>query len=131
MRIDFTLTLPGLFEISNIATLAQELDVDILAKVVFNFSPDIVLSPLALPRLLLDRVLNEVIPITQGALQDVLVQLKQRPTHEEAWPDTYQAGLATGKRRILELERIRGDKLTLGDILACDADIKEWYDSIA
>jgi hypothetical protein len=55
MRIDFTLTLPGLLEIKNITRLAQELEVDILAKVVFSFGPDIVLSPLALPRDLLNR----------------------------------------------------------------------------
>ena len=76
MRIDFTLTLPGLFEIKNITQLAKELDVDILAKVVFSFTPDIIMSPLALPRQLLDRVLDEVIPITTGALQAVLTQLK-------------------------------------------------------
>ena len=55
MRIDFTLTLPGLFEVENIQRLAQEYGVGVLAKVVFSFSPDIVLSPLALPRELLDR----------------------------------------------------------------------------
>ena len=48
MRIDFTLTLPGLFEIVNICKLARELDVDILAKVVFAFTPDIAMSPLFL-----------------------------------------------------------------------------------
>ena len=131
MRIDFTLTLPGLLEIGNITQLALELGVDVLAKVVFSFGPDIILSPLALPRQLLDRRLDELVPITTGALRDVLLQLKQRPTHAEAWPDTYQEGLRKGKARVLQLERIRGDTYTLGDILAADVDIKEWYDSIA
>ena len=39
MRIDFTLTLPGLFEVANIQQLALDLGVDILAKVIFSFSP--------------------------------------------------------------------------------------------
>jgi hypothetical protein len=132
MRIDFTLTLPGLFEIANISRLAQELDVDILTKVIFSFSPDIILSPLALPRKLLDRVLNEVTPIATGALRDVLLQLKTRPTFAEQWGDGEAAAqLIQGKQRILQLERIRKDTYTLGNILAADPTIKEWYDGIA
>ena len=132
MRIDFTLTLPGLFEIQNITRLALELDVDILAKVIFSFSPDIILSPLALPRKLLDRVLDQVTPTATGALQDVLQQLRTRPTFAEQWNHGEAAAqLAVGKRRVQELERIRGDEYTLADILAQDPDIKEWYASIA
>jgi len=132
MRIDFTLTLPGLFEVENIQRLAQEFGVDILAKVVFSFTPDIVLSPLALPRDLLDKKVDTLVAnVNTGALRDVLLQLKNRPTFAEQWPDTYQAGLAKGKRRILQLEQIRGDTLTLSDILQQDPEIYEWYNSIA
>jgi hypothetical protein len=132
MRIDFTLTLPGLFEIKNIVQLAQELEVDILAKVVFSFSPDVILSPLALPRKLLDCVLDEVTPSTTGALQDVLVQLKRRPTFAEQWSHgEASAALLRGKQRVLRLEQIRGDAYTLADILALDPEIGAWYDSIA
>jgi hypothetical protein len=130
MRIDFTLTLPGLLEIKNITRLAQELGVDILAKVVFSFSPDIILSPLAMPRQLLDRRIDELSSLATGALQDVLQQLKTRPTFAEQWPDTYQQGLAKGKRRVLQLEQIRGDTYTLHDILKQDAEMLEWYESI-
>jgi len=133
MRIDFTLTLPGLFEIENITRLAEELDVDILAKVIFSFSPDIILSPLALPRDLLDATVDRLTAdLPTGALRDVLQQLKSRPTFAEQWDyGEAAAQLAVGKRRIQELERIRQDTLTLGDILAQDPAIKEWYDSIA
>jgi len=131
MRIDFTLTLPGLFEVINIQKLADELNVDILAKVVFSFTPDIILSPLALPRQLLDKKIDSLVTtVPAGALKDVLLQLKSRPTFEEAWPDTYQAGLVKGKRRILQLERIRNDSYTLNDIVGEDPEIQEWYESI-
>lgn len=129
MRIDFTLTLPGLLEIKNITQLAKELDVDILAKVVFSFSPDIILSPLALPRKLLDRRVDELLPLTTGALNDVLVQLKNRPTFAEQWPDTFAKELARGKARMLKLEQIRGGT-ALADILQQDKDIYDWYTSI-
>jgi hypothetical protein len=131
MRIDFTLTLPGLFEVGNIQALADQLGVDILAKVVFSFSPDILLSPLALPRELLDNILDRLVTsIPSGALRDVLLQLKTRPTFEEQWPDTYHTGLAKGKARVLQLERIRQDTYTLADILSADAEITEWYNEI-
>ena len=130
-RIDFTLTLPGLFEVRNIQALAQEFSVDILAKVVFSFGPDIVLSPLALPRELLDRHIDSLVALLPpGALKDVLVQLKNRQTFAEEYPDTYVQQLSKGKQRILQLETIRGDTYTLQDILAQDPDILAWYNAI-
>lgn len=131
MRIDFTLTLPGLFEVGNIQNLADELGVDVLAKVIFSFTPDIVLSPLALPREILDRKVSELAEkLPPGALLDVIQQLTQRPTFAEQWPDTWQAGLAKGKKRILQLEKIRRDSYTMSDILNQDREIKEWWDDV-
>jgi len=131
VRIDFTLTLPGMFEVAHIEQLAQELGVDVLAKVVFSFSPDIVMSPLALPKELLHSWVDEQLSVrTSGALRDILVQLKTRPTFEEQWPDTYQTGLKKGKARILELEKIRNDVYTMKDILAERPQLLEWWNSI-
>ena len=131
MRIDFTLTLPGLFEVLSIQRLANELDVDILAKVVFSFTPDIIMSPLALPRQLLDSTVDGLVAqLPTGALQDVLLQLKQRPTFEEQWPDQWQAGLAKGKARVLKLEQVRGDTYTMDTILKADSDIYEWWQNV-
>ena len=131
MRIDFTLTLPGLFEVANIQSLADELNVDILAKVVFSFTPDIIMSPLALPRQLLDATVDSLAAqLPAGALNNVLLQLKQRPTFAEQWPDTWQAGVAKGKRRVLKLEQIRGDTYTMADILRPNQDIYDWYQTI-
>ena len=131
MRIDFTLTLPGMFEVANIQQLSQELGVDILAKVVFSFSPDVLFSPLSLPRQLLDsRVDQSTADLPPGALRDVLLQLKSRPNFEEQWPDTWKEGLAKGKRRVLQLEKIRKDTYTLADILDQDPEIAKWYANI-
>ena len=131
MRIDFTLTLPGLFEVVNIQRLANELDVDILAKVVFSFTPDIIMSPLALPRPMLKDMIDQVSSnLPAGALKDVLSQLESRPTFAEQWPDTYHKGLAKGKARVLKLEHIRGDTYTMADILQPNQEIYDWYQSI-
>ena len=131
MRIDFTLTLPGLFEVENIVKLAEEFSVEILAKVVFGFTPDIIMSPLALPRPLLDKTIDRLVTkIPAGALQDVLIHLKQRPTFEEQWPHEWKSALKRGKARILRLENIRSDAYTMAHILEQDQEIYNWYQQI-
>ena len=131
MRIDFTLTLPGLLEVDRIQQLALEFDVDVLAKVIFGFTPDIILSPLALPRSLLDKKVDSLVSnLNTGALRDILLQLKNRPTFAEQWPNEFRAGLIRGKERILRLEQVRNDTYTLRDILSADKEILEWYESI-
>jgi len=131
MRIDFTLTLPGMFDILNIQQLGKELGVDILAKVIFSFTPDILLSPLALPRKILnDRVDTLVSQLNSGELINILLQLKNRPNFEEQWPNEWAKGLVKGKRRVLQLEQVRNDNYTLEDILKQDPEIHEWYRSI-
>ena len=127
MRLDFTLTLPGMFETDAIQSLSQTYGVQLLAKVIFSFSPDIIMSPLALPRRLLDPWIDELAGRSAGAMRDVLLQLKTRPTFAEQWPDTYQAALAKGKARVLKLEQIRTQKITMTDILAKRPDVLEWW----
>jgi len=132
VRMDFTLTTPGLFEVQKIQELAKTLGVDVLAKVVFSFSPDIIMSPLALPKSVLHPWVDEIVAgLEPGALRDIMVQLKTRPTFAEQWSDTYQSGLQRGKQRILRLEQIRNDQYTMRDILAERSEALEWYDSIS
>jgi hypothetical protein len=131
MRIDFTLTLPGLFEVERIQALAQEMGVEVLAKVIFSFSPDIVMSPLALPRELLEPWVDELAADASGALRDVLLQLKSRPTFQEQWPNQWQAGLARGKARVLKLESIRSAATNMTGILSQRPDILKWWNNIA
>ena len=131
MRLDFTLTLPGMTEVDRMNQLAAELDVEMLAKVIFSFSPDIVFSPLALPRHILDPWVDELAGRSEGAMRDVLLQLKNRPTFEQQWPDTYRAGLVRGKARVLQLEQIRTQSVTMTDILGSRPEVLEWWMKIA
>ena len=132
MRIDFTLTLPGMFEIENIQQLAKELGVDVLAKVVFSFSPDIVMSPLALPRELLNSWVDEILQsIDKGPLQEMLEQLKSRPTFAEQYgEEKYLQGLFQGKQRIQQLETRRPSATCMDLILSQRADVHKWWRSI-
>jgi hypothetical protein len=133
MRIDFTLTLPGMFEVLNIQQLANDLGVDILAKVVFSFTPDIVMSPLALPRSILDSWVDEIINAgVAGPLKDILVQLRTRPTFREQYgEEAYRVGIAQGRARVLQLESIRSQSITMDEILSKRPDVYEWWNSIS
>jgi hypothetical protein len=132
MRLDFTLTLPGMFEVDAIQQLAQNYGVELLTKVIFSFGPDIVMSPLALPRHLLDPWLDELISTsTAASMRTVLQQLKSRLTFEEQWPDTYRAELAKGKARVLKLESIRTSPTSMAAILNSRPEVARWWNEIS
>jgi hypothetical protein len=132
MRLDFTLTLPGMFEVGAMQQLAAEYNVELLSKVIFSFSPDIIMSPLALPRHLLDPWLDELIAnSTTASMRNLLTQLKTRPVFEQQWPDTYQAALSKGKARVLKLESIRPCATTMQSILNSRKEIGDWFNGIA
>jgi hypothetical protein len=124
-----------MFEVGNIQQLGNNLGVDILAKVVFSFSPDIVMSPLVLPREILNTWVDEILdgPTTPlGPLKDILVQLKTRPTFQEQYgEEAYRLGIARGKARVLQLEAIRSQSITMDEILSKRADVYEWWNAIS
>ena len=136
MRIDFTLTLPGLFDLESIINLSDELNVELLSKVVFAFSPDILLSPLALPRTVLEPLLEGIqtrvkplITRRTQSLWDVLEHLKSRPTFEEQFSDTHKQEAIKGKAHLLKLESLRKDaRIKMEDILT--GDVLSWWNNI-
>jgi hypothetical protein len=120
-----------MFEVDAIQRLAQTYDVELLSKVIFSFDPSIVMSPLALPRELLDPWLDELIAeSTAASMREILTQLKSRPTFGEQWPDTYRTELARGKARVLKLESIRTAPTSMAQILSARPAVKEWWDQI-
>ena len=126
MRLDFTITMPGLLELKNMFDLSRELDTEILTKVMFTFSDDEIFSPLSLPKALLHKILDEALEYMepratwkQRALIDVLKNLKTRetfiPTKE-------------GKKRQERIDRIRQRDIT--KILNRDERMLDWWTSI-
>jgi hypothetical protein len=89
------------------------------------------MSPLALPRNLLEPWVDEIIiGCNNNPLKDILVQLKTRPTFEEQWPNEYAKAIARGKARVLKLEQIRTQAITMRDILSQRPNVLEWWNSI-
>lgn len=131
MRLDFTLTLPGMMEVISMENLAAELGVELLVKVIFSFSPDIVLSPLAMPVEVLHPWLDILIENSNTAvMRDVLLNLKTLPTFDQKWPSSFRSSLAQGKARVLKLESIRGASTTMGEILAAYPPALNWWNNI-
>tara|TARA_B100001057_G_scaffold111122_1_gene109222 strand:+ start:5450 stop:6727 length:1278 start_codon:yes stop_codon:yes gene_type:complete len=131
MRIDFTLTLPGLFDIVNICRLAREYDVDILAKVVFAFTPDIAMSPLFLPRGILHYIVNSLLltsEVDNSTIRNMLKSLLDRPTFEEEFPNEYKKARIKGKWRIQAMDNLRGG-MKFVDTLK-DYKAKEFWNGI-
>jgi hypothetical protein len=136
MRLDYTITMPGLLELKNMFDLSQELDVELLTKVMFTFSPTEVLSPLALPRELLCTILDEALEYMepkatrkQQSLIDTLKNLKNRENLDDMFLgiDTV-VGRKKGKERQQKIDKIRGQDIT--KILSRDKRVLEWWTSI-
>jgi|TARA_X000000950_G_scaffold288712_1_gene406930 hypothetical protein len=126
MRLDYTITMPGLLELKNMFDLSRELDTEILTKVMFTFSNDEILSPLALPKELLHTLIDEALaymePLAshkQRALIDVIKNLKNRETF---------TATKKGKQRQESIDKIRRQDIT--KILSRDQRVLEWWTSI-
>jgi len=136
MRLDYTLTMPGLLELKNMFDLSQELNVELLTKVMFTFSPTEVLSPLALPRELLCTIIDEALEYMepkatrkQQSLIDTLKNLKNRENMEDMFLGIDAVvGKKQGKERQQRIDKIRGHDIT--KILSRDKRVLEWWTSI-
>ena len=118
--------------------LSKELNTQLLAKTIFAFTPDIAMSPLALPRETLHNYVNQVLDrirphhtTQQLPLLDVLEQLLTRPTLEEQFgKESYYDGMKKGKQRIIRLESIRKANIDMATILERDPGMHKWWNSI-
>ena len=106
--------------------LSRELNTEILTKVMFTFSNDEILSPLALPKQLLHTIIDEALDYMepqatrkQQSLIDVLKNLKQRETF---------TATKKGKDRQEHIDSIR--RQDIKKILSRDERLLEWWTSI-
>lgn len=134
MMIDLTITGPGMFSIKDLFDLSQELDVRIETKIMFAFHPDIVFSPFAWPRHILDRKVDELLAYMepratshQETLINTLHEMKHRPTFAEQWPDTHEQQFKNGKAYQDKLDQIRQEQYRLEDIYKMDSELYDWW----
>ncbi len=139
IALDVTLTLPGLFSMKEMFDLALELDSMVITKIIFAFDPEIVLSPLALPRPILNEILDELVDYIRPrvtdktmSMLDTFLDLKKRPTFEEEYPETYREAFLKGRRRqqMISERRRDGEKSkppTLNDIYKKNDKVYNWW----
>jgi hypothetical protein len=126
MRLDYTITMPGLLELENMFNLSKELDAEILTKVMFTFSDEEVLSPLSLPKELLHTIIDEALEYIeprvtkkQLSLVTTLKNLKTRPVFVPK---------QIGKQRQERIDLIRNKNIK--KILERDERMLAWWNGI-
>tara|TARA_B100000700_G_scaffold313733_1_gene399214 strand:+ start:3921 stop:5255 length:1335 start_codon:yes stop_codon:yes gene_type:complete len=137
LQLDLTITLPGLFDLENMYELHKELNVPILGKKVFNFSPDAFMAPNFMPKhllhLMVDKVQNKLAnerkTIHNLAFLESLEDLKNHKTNEERYSEEEcKKGWKDGKAECERLDKIRGTDIK--KILAKEPEVLKWWTSI-
>ena len=137
LQLDLTVTMPGIFDLENMYNLQKELKIPLLCKKVFTFSPDVFMSPLWLPRRLLNLVVDKLIyrykdeskNIFNLAFLEGLNDLKSHPTNDERYDsETCLKGWRDGKAECERLDMIRGTDIK--KILVKEPEILEWWTNI-
>lgn len=130
---DVTLTMPGLFSLKDMFDLALELDVKTYLKITFSFDSTVLMSPMSLPRKILDDIIDDMliymIPRANRKTQvyvDTLYEMKKRPVFEEQY-DNYKNGFVEGRKRLLDLESIRTQPIAMEEILSANSDALAWW----
>jgi hypothetical protein len=136
MVIDVTLTLPGMLDMKNLIDLAVELNVKSYVKITFDFDPSAIMSPMCLPREILNPILTDLIEYEQKHGNDLtrvygetFKDMLTRPNFNDKYTD-YKEGLVRGKKRYQKIDEHRGDIDTLREILSRNKQVLDWYDNI-
>jgi hypothetical protein len=138
MKLDLTITAPGMFSLKELFDLSIELDVEIITKITFAFHPDIMWSPTSWPREILNEMVDDILAYCESRAtwkqRSFIGNLKalkdNRKTHEEEWPDTYKQSAKNGKSWVERLEQIRGGPTTMRSIYSSNPKLLAWWDNI-
>jgi len=94
-----------------------------------------VMSPMVLPRNILDNTIHDLLEYIEPKLtpktyvyKETLENMLKRPTFEEQWPDTYLESIKNGKKNIEFLEKIRNQKITFSEIMNDEA--RDWWNTL-
>ena len=137
LQLDLTVTMPGVFDLENMFKLQKELGIPLLCKKVFNFSADVYMSPLFMPKHLLHPMIEEIQNKVKDEKRTVfthvfiegLQDIKNHKTNEERLDEkTYIKGLKDGKAECEFIDKIRGTDIK--KILAKNPKVLEWWNDI-
>lgn len=124
--IDVTLTMPGLFAMKDLMKLSVDLGVKSYVKLCFSANAYAILSPMVLPRALLNEMLDDLLAYEASLnssltamYKDTFLSMKySEKTFEERFPSQKEYTL-NGKRYHKKIEEIRPNaKTSISKILA-------------
>lgn len=139
MVIDVTLTLPGMLDMKNLIDLALKLGVKSYVKISFDFDPSAIMSPMCLPRKVLDDICTDLIEYETRVGNDLtrvysetFRSMMTRPTFEEKYGDSFKKGVLHGKQRYERIAEHRRDaeNVTIEQILSRNNNVLDWWNNI-
>lgn len=130
ITFDLTITSPGLFSIKDLYDLSKELNVNTLIKTTFAFDSSIVMSPLMIPRPILEPILDDILKyVESGIYYDAILDLKNKKTFEEQFED-YNTGIKAGKQRLQVIDTFRGNEGVVEKIFSQNKALIDWWNRI-
>jgi hypothetical protein len=138
IAFDLTVTSPGLFSMKDMIDITAEYDVHTLIKTTFSFDSSIVISPLMIPRHILNPILDDIIEYakekakTYPKIQNYVTcfeDIKNKKTFEEQYPD-WQSGIINGKKRLMLIDIHRNNAGKIETIFSKYPPLLEWWQSI-
>jgi hypothetical protein len=138
IAFDLTVTSPGLFSIKDMIDITAEYDVHTLIKTTFSFDSSIVISPLMIPRHILNPILDDIIEYarekakTYPKIQNYVTcfeDIKRKKTFEEQYPN-WETGIISGKKRLMLIDIYRDNVGKVESIFSKYPPLLEWWESI-
>ena len=139
MVLDVTLTLPGMLGIKELIDLAVKLNVKSYVKITFDFDASAIMSPMCLPRTILNDMCDDLIAYETihgnrltRIYSETFTAMKERPTFQDKYPN-WAAGLKEGKQQYNNIAIFRKDgevAITIEEIFKTNPVVHNWWDNI-
>jgi hypothetical protein len=138
ISFDLTVTSPGLFSMKEMIDITAELNVHTLIKTTFSFDSSIVMSPMMIPRRILNPILDDIIEYAKQKskinpkIQNYVTcfeDIKKKQTFEEQYSD-WEDGIRRGKTRLKMIDAFRGNEGKIEQIFSNYQPLLEWWNSI-
>jgi len=138
ISFDLTVTSPGLFSMKEMIDITSKLDVHTLIKTTFSFDSSIVMSPMMIPRHILEPILDDIIEYAKRKakynpkIQNYITcfeDIKKKQTFQEQYSD-WEQGLKRGKAKLKMIDAFRGNEGKIEEIFSNYQPLLEWWNSI-
>jgi hypothetical protein len=138
ISFDLTVTSAGLFSMKDMIDITAELNVHTLIKTTFSFDSSIVMSPMMIPRQILEPILDDIIEYAKEKtkiypkINNYVVcfeDIKNKKTFEEQYPDWIE-GIKRGKTRLMLIDLHRNNTGKIEEIFSKYPPLLKWWNTI-